>query len=371
MKRHFAYTYLYIISFAWLTLLFSCAEIDLCEDHEHAHNPFVQYSFDWGNRKQDAPEQMYAMAYRIINKWKRADVVSGNETSEPVDVSSGEYKFIAVQADHETYDLSDVESCMQLLEEAGRVQDKYVSYTLFNKEQITEFPNDWEDHNSYSQFIQPDVKPFFFDTISIVKIENGINDIKFTPKPITQNIDVIFNIKKDLSIIPFTIDAVYAELGGIPVSFSIANHFIKTEKTAKLLFPMSLTSGGGSAIKDSGQNTFLRCFGNIDVPTVINSRDAKTATGPGILQVILYTTGNDGGVEKKRRMQGKINLYHTIAKANLTRWAEDCVHVVRNGEHAQIIIDVDLEVNAQGIINGKDGEGIDRWLNSDNIIVDL
>lgn len=371
MKRHFTYTYLYIISIAWLALLFSCAEIDLCEDHEHAHSPFVQYSFDWGNRKQDAPEQMYAMAYRIINKWKRADVVSANEVSEPLAVRSGEYKFIAVQADHDTYDLSGVDSCMQLIEEAGRVQDKYVSYTLFNKEQITEFANDWEDHNSYSQFIQPDVKPFFFDTLSVIKIDNGINVIRFTPKPITQNIDVIFNIKKDLSIIPFVIDSVYAELGGVPVTFSIANHFIETEKTAKILFPMSLTSESGTIIQDSQDNIYLRCFGNIDVSTVINCKDSKTATGPGILQVILYTTGIDDGVKKKRRMQGKINLYYTLLDSNLTTWAEDCEHIVRNGEHAQIIIDVDLNVNAQGIINGKDGEGIDRWLNSDNIIIDL
>jgi len=320
---------------ALLSALFftSCAEIDLCEE-DHSALPAVNFSYNWGENANDAPGKMYAIAHRIINDWQRAAIVSASERSDTFNILPGEYKFLTLPTQHDAFNMDDIIECINNPEFSGRVQDKSLSYKLFSTNQQTA-SDESSNTNNYSQnYILTDAKPFYFDSVSVVNVYKGIANIQFSPKPITQSIDVEF------LVLPRTdnkIDSIYADLSGIPVSIELGSKYV-SEKTASAILPLSASWTKYDSSEDGSSQDVLKCSARINVPTVLNSQNENDTDGPGILTVAVFTTEETPEGNIVHCTIQKRNLHNVILNAKLYVYADDNEHILRNGEHGAIAV---------------------------------
>lgn len=283
-------------------------------------------------------------------------------------IRPGDYKFIAFRVNKEEMIYDDVDAYLH--DETGEkhLQDIYVIYKTYAKEdkQLRETLVDWQDYNPYAGYIQPDIKPVYYDTLPARRIETGSTmTCKFSPRPVTQHIDIYFNIKKNMEGgVKFKITKVWMEMSGIPRRLNMANGYLDIQ------YPTAKVMTQAEPLNDTNNKTVQRVHGAIDVPSVVQNSNSDISTGPGILQVIIFTEAEDGSVKK---IQGKINLYHTLRNAKLITVTEDGSHAIRNGSKGVLNIVADIEIKATDIIENKDNTGgIDEWKKCDDrIIIDI
>lgn len=307
-------------------------------------------------------------------------------------IRPGDYKFIAFRMNDEEMIYPDVDE--YLYDETGekRLQDIYAEYKVYSKgeEGLRKTLVDWQDYNPYAQYIQPDIHPVFYDTLPARRIETGATvTCKFSPRPVTQHIDINFTIKKKLNLIGkgkdndvrFFVDLVWIEMAGIPREINLANGYLKIDRTCKVMTK-------ADEIKDSETSTSVKVHGAIDVPSVVQNNTPDVSTGPGILQVIIFAHSivydengrpvadpneKDGIAKKKKKIQGKINLYNTLRNANLITVTSDGLHAIRNGAKGVLDIVADIVIDGNNILENDDNTGgIDPWKDcTDRIIVDI
>lgn len=296
-------------------------------------------------------------------------------------IRTGAYKFVAFNMDTTKFVYNKVVEYMLDPTSDRKLQDMYVEYKTYDKgDKQLDYDDlpDWQDYNSYSNYMQPNVTPIFIDTIASRQIEKGKVPVQFRPEPMTQHLDIYFNIKKDNSKTPFVIDDVRAEISGIPTRIYFANGNMDIRNTAKMMFRTDLCDvATGNLINgtgvDSPSTTTVRCHGNIDVTTVVQSNNKDITTGPGILQVIIYTHVETGEANPPRKkIQGKINLYNTLKNSNLMDYTEDGNFAIRNGNKGVINIVADVTIDGEEIVLNKDNTGgIDEWKKSEQIDIDI
>lgn len=300
-------------------------------------------------------------------------------------IRQGDYKFIAVSGDKDAQDLTEI---YDFVNEKKGLRDICVNYYDFDKDdpRLQSRLTGWTDYNQYARYIQPAVSPIHYDTVSIVKVQEGEHvTCTFRPKSITQNIDVYFTIAKDITSAPFVIDSVWAEISGVPRSVSVANGYLDITRTAKMMFPMELTPGSETSTGADGyDNTTVKCHGNIDVTSIVNVQQLegedletvrKKVYGPGIMQVIIFTHSkqiNSEGNHVSKKIQGVINLYNTLKNADLISISEDGRYATRRTPHGTLNINAQMTINGSSIVNNPDDTGgIDRWLTVEDIIIDI
>ena len=106
-----------------------------------------------------------------------------------------------------------------------------------------------------------------------------------------------------------------------------------------MLFDMELQNKDGNVVEDTEDNTSLVADANMDVTGIGKSATPKERTGPGSMQVIIYTHAfNDEGVERIKRIQGKINIYNALEEANLIEIVNIGKYARRRSEHVVLII---------------------------------
>lgn len=169
------------------------------------------------------------------------------------------------------------------------------------------------------------------------------------------------------------VDSVEAEISGIPLAISIGNGYIDIRKTSKMLFDMELQNKDGNVVEDTEDNTSLVAHANIDVTGIVKSATPNERTGPGIMQVIIYTHAfNDEGVKRIKRIQGKINIYNALEEANLIEIVNMGKDARRRSEHGVLNIKTDLVLKGEQIVDTpNDDNGIDQWTGCENIFVDI
>ena len=407
------------VMLALVTLSSCTTDVELCDSPHHPHLAKVKFEFNWGAYEKDiaADDSMYVIADRVINHWKAAMKVSpqnpvrgrfmfnGPETppdAKPAvsqtgtltefQIRPGDYKLIAFRVNDEEMIYSDVDK--YLMDETGmmNLQDIYGEYKVYSKgeEGLRKTLVDWQDYNPYAQYIQPDICPVFYDTLTARRIGNGATvKCRFSPRPVTQHIDINFAIKKKLNLVGkgkendvrFFVDSVWIEMSGVPREINLANGYLKIDRTCKVMTK-------ADEIKDSETSTFIKVCGSIDVPSIVQNNTSDVSTGPGILQVIIFThsvvydeKGNvvsnpsesDGIAKKKKKIQGKINLYNTLRHANLMTVTSDGRHAIRNGAKGVLNIVADIVIDGKNILENDDNTGgIDPWKDcTDRIIVDI
>ncbi|MCQ2254648.1 MAG: hypothetical protein MJZ29_04060 [Bacteroidaceae bacterium] len=345
------HTYLYTLAFAAAMLFTACAEVDLCEDSHEGNLPAVKYSFDWGKYKADAPEGMYTMAHRIINDWKRVDMVSASEESDTFKVRPGEYKFLALPTKHNAFDLRAMAASLAQPEnyanendrydEVDRVQDKSISYMLYSRQQILSLSDEEAtSEDKIARYIHPYAEPFFFDSVSVVQVKNDVQHVRFAPKSITQCIDVQFYIRANTT---HTIDSVHAELSGIPLAMEIGSRFVSKE-TASVLMKPSLSEARLDLEDEDRTLDVIQCNSRINVPTVLSSESDSENTSPGLLTVTVYTSEDTPEGKKVYCTVITRNLYYILEQAKLCEFTDDLEHIVRNGETGKIEVNTPFTI---------------------------
>ena len=325
----------------------------------------------------------------------------------------GTYKFLTISCDTTELDYTNVYKFLN--DNTGMVlQDVDVSYKTYGirDKGYRGFRPGWEDNNNYgARYMQPDVYPLFYDTIAPRDLNLGETmRCHFTPKALTQNIDVYLTIKKKSEKNPFTIDSVQAELAGIPISLNLSTGYLDITKTAKLPFRMDRYVDGQKleVVKDSEgkivssgdthESTEIECHGNIDCTGIVYNADPEALSGPGIMQLAIYLTIekkipiyqrdqngdlvlDDNGqliiigyntMRSAKMIQGKINLFHTLREADLLEYLAGGRYVKKKVDHAVLRINADVELNADNI-SEESNEGMDSWVSSGSkdIIIDI
>ena len=384
MKR---FTSLFL--FSCLVLFIACqTDVELCDRDEHPHKVGVSFNYNWGKTKPAfIPTEMLVIANRIINMKKTPISVNsltgkghyvvpnaaGLPSFDPIDtlrttfdISKGTYKFFTFNMENGELDLYSVRYYVERPEMVK--EDILVTYrTYSSKDSRLKFriPG-FTDHNPYSDYMQYATSAVFYDSISRMEInDNKSYKLNFKPKDLTQQVDFYFTITKDsLEKQPFKIDAVYAEISGIPQVFNIATGYLNIQKTSKLMFPTD-------SIIDNDKNKSVKCHGEIHVPGIVQNHLSDVYTGPGIMQVMIYcsipdpdgNTNPDGTVIRhKKKFQGKINIYNTLEKT-------PSIKIAANKKDAKITktplvleIKAEMKIDGQKIIEASDDDGgIDVW----------
>lgn len=301
---------------------------------------------------------------------------------------TGAYKFVTFNMDTASFDYKGVVDYMVDASTDKKMQDIFVEYRPYEKtdDKLGHLLDDWQDYNSYAQYVQPNILPVFLDTIPAGDIATGRHEIKFKPTTVTQNIDIYFTIKKDFPPdtktgidSTFAIDSVVCEMAGIPYKINLLNGYLAIEKTRKVMFKTELLKENGEPLgEDDEQNKVVRVHANIDVPSIVENSNSTLTTGPGIMQVMIMAHGTDpgdpDGEPKKKKLQGKINLYNTLKRAKLIRITDDGKYALRNGDSGVLDIVANIVISGGNVIKNNDNNGgLDVWLDytDHRIIVDI
>ena len=303
---------------------------------------------------------------------------------------TGAYKFVTFNMDTASFDYKGVVDYMVDASTDKKMQDIFVEYRPYKKtdDKLGHLLDDWQDYNSYAQYVQPNILPVFLDTIPAGDIATGRHEIKFKPAPVTQNIDIYFTIKKDYPRdvktgrdSTFAIDSVVCEMAGIPYKVNLLNGYLAIEKTRKVMFKTELLKENGEPLGEDDEtrnNMVMRVHANIDVPSIVENSTSTMTTGPGIMQVMIMAHGTDpgnpDGEPKKKKLQGKINLYNTLKRAKLIKITDDGKYALRNGDSGVLDIVANIVISGGNVIKNNDNNGgLDVWLDytDHRIIVDI
>lgn len=252
----------------------------------------------------------------------------------------------------------------------------YNSYSL--RDSLLHKPDrNWKDYNQGFEYIQTGSPAIYVGHQELVDVDQQANlNISFTPETLTQNIDIYFNITKDMSENPFIIDSVICEVSGIPCKASLFDGHLYLAKTRKMLFRTTLVDAGGSPMTDTETNESVRVHGNINVLSILESAHPTDMSGPGILQVAIFAHTNEVAsdntpYQNKTRVQGKINLYDVLREAKLIKYSDNLQYATKSSEHA--VLDIPSAINLKGAIVGKSSSatgGLDEWDSVDSEITD-
>ncbi len=374
-------------------------DVEVCTHEEHPHYAKLTYSYDWtryDNPKQ-FPDSMNVVAYRVVNHWKSSMNVESKEgkghyifneydkdTRRDLDtfnVRAGAYKFVTFSMDTSEFIFDKVDEFLHTNDPNHHLQDVTISYKSFhrNHPDLKGLVDGWEDYNPYTEFVQPNIHPVFYDsTVTSNILIDRVHHIEFEPKRLTQDIDIFFNIHKLDDGVPFRIDSVRAEIAGIPRTINLSNGYFDITKTYKMLFTPTMATLDGIDIPD-GTDTdefrTIRCHGHISVPTIVNNNDEMLVTGPGIMQVLIFLSADDATLGKRvKKVQGKINLHNTLAGAELIERTPDGQFAYRSRETATLDIKATIEMTGSSIIASSDNlSGLDAWIptKSDDLWFDI
>ena len=284
---------------------------------------------------------------------------------------SGDYKFITFNRSDEEIDYTNIDRYMR--DDNVPMTDLNLVYKSYAKgdERLKVVVDDWTDYNAYSNYMQPSPRPVYYDTLSVRSMRsNGLYYVSFDHlSRLTQHIAIQFDIQKTTGTQPFTIDAVYMEMSGIPYIINLSTGYIDITQTKKVMFKAEHP-------KDTEDNSRLHCNVSMDVPTIVNNASDNQYTGPGIVQVMICCSAKDPDDPTKTRskkFQGIINLHNTLQRAQLIKITEDGQHAYRAVDEAILYINAVMEVNGEKVIESTDDNGgLDVWKSVGSaIIVDI
>ena len=283
----------------------------------------------------------------------------------------GTYKFYAVGVDKNIYD-----HAYHHLQEYMAAEGTGMQYSEVEMVYNTHSPEEddftsllAQDYNQGFDFIQPDYPAIFIDRLELKEIpEKQELAVTFTPKPLTQNIAIWFNIDKDVSDNNFTIEKVVGEISGIPCKATAFDGHLTLSKTNKMQFSTTLTDLNGTPLdEDSPTNTQLRVHANINVLSILHSSKPTDLTGPGIMQLAitykLTKVVNDEPKEITRVIFGKLNLYNVLKEANLISYSSDSQYATKSCDHAVLDIPMVVKLSPEGVLSGGDDShgGFSNW----------
>ncbi len=201
-----------------------------------------------------------------------------------------------------------------------------------------------------AKFIRNVTAPIVVDSTTIHRVgDEELTVVDIHPKPITQNIDLYFDLKKkQTSSFQFFVSDVWCVLSGIPRKMNIGTGAVDITQTDKLIFqtklvdPTKVPDANSEEMKpqawsnekitdhigkyDNQAEDVVRCYANLNIPGIVENSvytDANKYAGPGVLQIIVrvkyygYSTDDNTWGWRSRTIMGRVNLHKNIEKAQL------------------------------------------------------
>ncbi len=372
--------YLLILLLPLLTFMGCKTDVDLFYETEQSHDALIQFKYDWKDtNKQFIPKEMTVLGYRVINMQKSAyaintadnkgyilETVPGDTlpnfkySSELLDtfpVTQGYYKFITLNMECDELLHNSVREYI-LTPEMNRDEVKvlYKTYSGNSPNLRIKIPS-YTDHNNYSDFLQYTSSAVFYDTLTTREFKEGEHyELTFSPRELTQQVDLYFSIKKNISVKSFTVDSVYLELSGIPNSFYISTGELDIVKTYKMMFKTD-------TIIDRDKTTKVNCHAQAHIPGIVPNSQKDFYMGPGILQVMIFCSTTEDN--KPKKIQGKMNLYNTLKQTPSIKIVKGN-RAVHTTSKLKLNIQADLTIDGEKVFVDTDlDSGIDRWVPGD------
>lgn len=381
--------------------LTSCVKETLCEEEVMPHQAKVNFNYDWTNlvqRDLETPDSMFIVVDRVIGQMFgsigfdtetntgriispfTAIVPEENTGITDFDIYSGEYKFLTVSLSSKNFDYAALENAMKS-SLSSHLSSVTISYKSYQKGSgALEEPGDgWVDANQYTRidgspsgFVLSESAPVVIDSTVIYKWEpNETKTINFKPTTITHDIDVFFDIKKDIHDVSFEIDSVYAVISGIPHKVNLGTGGLDISNTDKMIFKTDFVSPNvvpdfkSPKISDSPSNTTVRCYKNVTVLGIVENELAESDlyAGPGVMQLFIYCKvydPEDPFHVIKKKVTGMVNIHKSLQNAKLQMYDPDLQLYHKTREHSDLYIGVDVTINKGQLIGTEDG-GIIKW----------
>lgn len=376
----------------------------LMQDHlDTYHVGKVNFKYDWNNitsHGMQVPDSMFVLVDRVIfqnvgslaleTKTETGKILAPftkirpavNSGIKDFDIYAGEYKFLTVNYSSTNFNYAEMQNLMTktLSNHMSNVSIAYNSYKKGQKkngELILDEPENWMDANQYTRpdgtpcsFVLTESAPVVIDSTTITKWEaNETKTINFKPTTITQNIDIFFDIKKDVSELSFEVDSVYAVISGIPHRVNLGTGGLDISDTDKMIFRTDLVNPNvvpdekTQPVKDTPSNTKVRCFKNVTVLGIVENELAETDlyAGPGVMQLIIYNkVYNTDGTVTYRTVTGMVNIHKSLLNAKLQLFDPDLQLYHKTREHSDLYISIDVTLSKSNILGTDDG-GIVKW----------
>ena len=390
----------YMVLSALLCILSCTTEVDICMDNSHLHLAEVELAYDLtGIPERYIPDSMIVVAYRVLRSWKCTymapcteetsigryiynkpyqDISEGgtprNTSSESTQgnrerfyVKRGDYRFI-------TFNNTLTDVTFDVMFERNDMtnwfaQDGVIDSTISNKsielyykgyhrkdEVMSKYGKSWLDFNPYTEFIANSNSPVYFQFSDMYKMEDGKkNRVTLTCEKKTQDFEIRFSINRDSVIV----EKIVAEISGIPCGMNLVTGKLDFRETYKAFFDVHDTSGTAEA-----WDGFSTYSGDISVMGLVSSNSKELDTGPGILQLAIYTYTEQNGRRKSKVFHVGINMYKTMRKYGY----------VLAGSDEKIVLEIERELNLKKneIIESEETDTtIDYWIIREDIHVDI
>lgn len=389
--------YIHLLIFVLIVCTTSCqTDIELCEQPVHPHLTKVTMNYDFSSYPYSHPDTVLILAERVINVKKyemQEDVKSGlgsfllgapdlfadsldqahPDSLSSFQMSSGTYKLLTFSKNDKIFDYSNLDSIGNVEHSRWNFNSLGLNYRAYpaTSDSVKKILGTWKDYNAYTDYVLTTPEMMAYDTLEIVKFHEGNNQLTFHPSPVTQHVMLSFDIRKvaasNAGALSFRIDSVKVDLAGVPAAYQLYTGWMDTHKTYKIASVMQMDGTDDFGTGD------IHCSTAFDVTGIISGSQADIPSGPGILQVILYTTVRKDGQESLHRVQGKINLYHTLRDSGLLEYSDDESKVRQLAKSGTLAIATPLEIDGENILKvGSDDWGIDYWVpEGSEVIVEL
>ena len=387
-----------------LCAMASCTEVDLCQA-EHPHRSFMDFRFHWKEEYQgNRPDSMGVIAVRPVNILRYEFRITAEEshnngilmqpeterqpsadTLAPAGthnlwVRSGEYNFATFGWDEgELVDATDIVDAQGDAATLGSgLTPLYLTYRHYpvDDPKVARAYGEWKDYNAYSDFISSEGVPVCYarvDHVSVPLAQEGTGQVvvDFTPEPLTQDVSFVFHIEKKADVV---VDSLTAEISGIPSTMELTTGLILAQKTYKLLFRPTYAALPSAA--DSASAEALRCEASVNIPGIVRSHTEDMVTGPGILQIAIYTHYDyeEEGTQRKaaKVFHAGINLYHTLKERKSLQWDEEENGYRQASRSITVEIGSPLNIDKDGILNGgSTSTGLDQWIPGETFEIEV
>ncbi len=308
-------------------------------------------------------------------------------------ITSGEYKFLSVNMASKDYKYEGLSGFNESTRNVHLGDITLESITHEGNSDEIAHPKEWTadnttfDRNPYAcgdelaKFIRNTQEPVVVDSTGILRwTGEEVKTVEFNPVPVTQNIDVFFDLSKDASV-KFRVDSVWCIMSGVPHKMNVGTGALDISRTDKIMFRTYFVDTSTVPAYDSQRrddevgNTSLRCHANITVPGIVENTvtDANTYIGPGVMQIIIYTTITDEtytGPKEEKILVGMVNLHKSLTAAKLQTFDTDMNVWKKTREHTNLYLSFDGKItremlygsNVGGIIPFEEQEVPERFL---------
>lgn len=378
--------------------LWSCnTDVDLCY-YEHPHRTLIDFRFKWSDdfAELSIPDSMNVIAFRPINTFKygfivssrdknndgilvfpveeRKDIVNTSNSNESVITSNnyiwmrpGKYDVITYNGNSSAFENIQKDEFNELVD----LEKLIIKYKVYDR--LTEHPHfekykNWVDRNPYSSYVLSEIEPIYYSVLSNFEVpDDGDKNVKLPcnliPEPITQKIQFQFVItKKEEGI---CVDSLKAELSGIPVSLMPSSKVVDISKTYKVLFEPCF-----DRTDDPSLMSPLRVSGEVNVSGLVRSYSPGLTSGPGIMQLNIYTHMYKDGIKYNKIFRAGINLYHILTVSPLLERNPETGLIQQSCRGRVLVIPTDLQITKDKILETSE-EGLDNWECIEKIEVDI